>query len=103
MKTQHTPGPWRVKKDQFNIPNQIHSDNKIVCFSTDVFSMKDDPNLLEREANAMLISCAPDLAEKLIEVKRELFKIQGGDNGEFAHLIVGINTALAKAGVNYII
>jgi len=63
METKHTPGPWEVVINGFNYEAVISSDGSYLTYSAG--EQKPSP---EREANARLISAAPDLLEALNSV-----------------------------------
>lgn len=62
----HTPGPWRVfgARAESGTSQEIHTESKFIAR---VF-MNENP--LEREANARLIACAPELLEALKRIKQ---------------------------------
>jgi hypothetical protein len=70
--SQHTPGPWTAKKDRrrWN-PSYVETARAHVA---DVMpcSVVDKKNDLEAEANAHLISAAPELLEMAIWAERVL-------------------------------
>lgn len=59
MKTQHTPGPWKIESDTFETLN-VHTDSINICT---VWTQGDLAE--EGEANATLIADAPTILSVL--------------------------------------
>jgi hypothetical protein len=69
---QHTPGPWKVEHDgDFYVitPDVVHGDAEAVDELLAVYVSK---NPATREANARLISAAPEMLEALKAIIRDL-------------------------------
>ena len=70
MNTQHTPGPWYIGKDFSDQGRHIYAE-QMVCDDDGeewhplIASTDDDERLVDWQANARLISAAPDLLEAL--------------------------------------
>jgi hypothetical protein len=64
MKPQFTPGPWRTTG------LNVRAGDALICFATDHWYAEDNgfyafTDLAEKQANATLISCAPELLDAL--------------------------------------
>lgn len=97
-KAQHTQGPWKYDGDGFDsVAAQDFGTEGYTVMTDDctpiceVDGVVDDE---EAEANARLISAAPDLLEALKELTEEAFKNMSGGKG---HLIDNAYAAIAKA------
>ena len=67
----HTPGPWKVKASTGDVPERVQNKNgDVVAF---VFAPKGyNPLIVMAEvgANAALIAAAPEMLERLKQVRR---------------------------------
>lgn len=57
MKTEHTPGPWKVREDYAGAQSVVSADAFLARVGP--------PNTEQAEANARLIAAAPELLEAL--------------------------------------
>lgn len=96
---KHTPGPWNVEgPDWYGDFNIVPSHEALAIGAVVRNGMRDQG---ETEANARLISAAPDLLEALRElfatVKGECPRLLDEDRGANPHLYSSIVDAIAKA------
>ena len=99
MTTKHTPGPWTTTG-----PNVRADNGALVATAQDHWNDHKTPQE-EKEANAQLISAAPELLEALEEVTTELGWMGNGprdsDREAFARRVKELRglslTAIAKA------
>lgn len=73
MSAPHTPGPWEVGPVDDTVVSHVGADGKryeIAAIDGDYNEPDQWPVM---EANARLISAAPDMLEALIEAKREMW------------------------------
>ena len=94
-KTQHTPGPWRVRKDGAGrLAGVSDETRKFDCFVWGGVAV--DADLME--ANARLIAAAPELLEALKEAHAELIRLGAETDAVYASPAMRlIFTAIAKA------
>lgn len=105
--TKFTPGPWKfidatkVASMQYSPKCVIKSGNKLIAS----FSWNDlspfFPAKGESQANAHLISAAPDMYEALASaidlVERDVIRVRPSEREELMSALEAWNTALAKA------
>lgn len=93
METKHTKGEWIV-----GIDNKVYANNGDELIAT----VKEDFNIskLESEANAKLISSAPQLLESLLEAK-EIIEIlstnKANDGSVIGKVLNNIQESIKKA------
>lgn len=97
MKTQHTPGPWVVQPN--NGPHAIYApndgtDHPFVC-QVYFDSRANEETKQKQEANAKLISAAPELLEALATIESVL--TGWNRDGTYTNLIEHAKTAMNKA------
>jgi hypothetical protein len=68
MKIQHTPGPWQMIKDEFGTYDLMAIAGKFKI-GIGRFSFSFGRSSKQQEANAILISAAPDLLDALQELQ----------------------------------
>lgn len=94
LKTRHTPGPWNIKTPTDFIGPFQHIVDKTGWMVANVNSTSDGPVLkVEREANARLISAAPELLDALVLVLNDN-RLMNAMNREQARAILD---SVAKA------
>jgi len=78
METKFTKGKWEIRSYYSKLESTIHTDKKRICevksFSINTYQGKyfcADPSIEERQANALLISKAPEMFEMLVNVLKE--------------------------------
>jgi hypothetical protein len=76
MKSQHTPGPWRTTG------LNVRAGDALICFATDHWFSEDDgfyafTDPAEKQANARLISSAPDLLVALENLLGDWERVHG--------------------------
>lgn len=85
--SSHTPGPWEAFKGGYAVGSQQGT-----CVATLPSSSKHHPEDSEREANARLISAAPDLLSALTILLKMI------EDGDFTTLELNeARAAIAKA------
>lgn len=70
MESKHTPGPWKV--NEYGNVEQNNGAYHLVATCSGISS-----NLKERESNAQLIACAPEMLEALEHVIGEFEEFNG--------------------------
>lgn len=95
QKAKHTPGPWYTRYNQISSLTSSHGCTIANCNATQK-GITDE----EAEANAALISAAPDMLETLEAVLDWWTHTPGFENGEDdmpAEIFDGIRNAINKA------
>jgi len=88
MNTKHTPGPWAINDDlAFALPDRPYPVGKLFYTVADVGN----------EADARLISAAPDMLAVLIRVLNFEQRLMACKADGGAELVSDIRAALAKA------
>lgn len=100
-RTTHTPGPWTITRDIGGHPHIEAANGRMVAEA--VYDESNEPTIEELEANARLISAAPDLLGALENVEKRLGNMLEGDydREEICELIeelhIDISPAISKA------
>jgi hypothetical protein len=74
-----TPGSWQIRKSEskqaYNVVGtKLGGKWKIARCPATVYNMPDldEKGMIEAKANALLVSCAPDMLESLLSIKQAL-------------------------------
>lgn len=73
----HTKGEWKVEKRTMQLERTIFANNKRICEVKSFGAGFNDPTEKQADANAKLITAAPDMLKALKEIKERLDKCKG--------------------------
>lgn len=103
--TKHTPGPWYIDPDKptMVLDGPYASAKEIVaqCGASAKLGIAMHISIASSQANARLISAAPDLLEACRELLRVDDEWHGSVNSEMAHARSMARVAIAKAVEEY--
>lgn len=100
MEAKHTSGEWVYNKNSLLV--ECNGDNVVMPSNFHSYpkptheTFKNDKLFIEAEANAKLISAAPELLEALMEIKR-LYGDRTDYIGEYKIAWENVNNAINKA------
>ena len=99
---RHTPGPWKVSHDVDHWPLVMGGGKIVANVNPESFhGVVADFVEMPAEANARLISAAPELLESLVELHAAMTRYEGDADGEptpeHGRMMRKVRSALEKA------